>query len=455
MKSVQSSWEVSVEKFDLIVVGGGPAGFNAVKTVKLLYPDKSVLLVNDREDVQIPCSIPYVLAGSLSLQENRYPLSKLANLGVHILIAKVTSIDSVSCKVFANGKAYTYSRLIIATGWLPRMLGVSGEDLEGVHYISTSTSAVERLAREVAEAKNIVVVGAGLIGLSLADLFSSAGKSVTLVEATSNLAAGLFSEDIENLMLSALKEKGVKVVKENTVSGFEGRKRVESVLLKSGDTVPADCVLIAIGFKPNSSLALEAGAEVDAGGAVVVDEYMRTSVDNILSAGSCVRHRSAIDRSFVPAMLASVSARDGRIAGVNAFEPQIKDAGIVPAGMTQVNNTFFGFAGYTGSSLKTRQDCICTTVESSSAYPGAMRGSGKLIVKLYFSSTLRLIGAEFVSGSRVVTGFVDLASRMIVSGLGADDLLAGVSVAFPPATPPPLLQPFQEAALMAKSKVLS
>jgi NADPH-dependent 2,4-dienoyl-CoA reductase/sulfur reductase-like enzyme len=436
-----------MELYDVVVVGGGPAGFNAVKTIRSVYPEKRVLLINDREDLQIPCSIPYVVSGRIPVEKNRYPLEKVRDLGAELKIDRVVSINPNSSQLFLeSGKIVSYERLILSTGWIPRRLSLGEENLEGVFYIDTSTEGVSRIKEEVEKAERIVIIGGGFISIGFADLISrELGKSITVVEASKRIASGVFSSEITSEMESKLGSQGVEILKSERVSALEGDGRVKRVVTSDGE-IDTDLVLIFVGFLPNTKLAVDCGIETERG-FIRTDSYLRTSVDNVLSAGNCTFHRSAIDGEFTPGMVASVSARDGRIAGLNVLGPRVEDRGIVPAGITEVGGTFYGFSGYTEEILNRKGFVFKrVSVESTDGYPSAI-GAVRLKLNLYFLESGRLVGGEVVGSSKIVSSLVDLISKLIEGCESAERIASMNSVAFPPVTPPPLLQPLQEGAL--------
>ncbi len=445
-----------MKSYDIVVIGGGPAGFNAVKSIRSVAPDKSILVVTDKDDIQIPCSIPYVISGKIPLEKNRYPIRKLKDLGADLEIDRVTSVNTAESIVFLeSGRAISYGRLILATGWIPKLLDVPGSSLEGVFYIGTGTEHVAKMREAVLDAKRLVLVGAGFISLGFADQIARAypNKEITVVEASKRVASAVFSEQFESEIVSSLQRRKVKLLLGTKVVGFEGRNGIEKVGLDTENYLDADAVFIFIGFKPNTKLAVDAGIEVDPLGAIVVDEFLRTSVDNVLAAGNCMRHTSAIDGSAVSGMFASVAARDGRIAGINATGPSIGCSGIVPAGITEVEGTFYGFAGYSESFLKSKGfDFITVDVSSGDGYPSAMPGVSGIRARLFFlKGSGRLVGGEVSAKSRYVTVFVELISRLILGKRRAAEIVSEVSVAFPPVTPPPLAQPVLDAAVKALS----
>ena len=437
-----------METYDVVIVGGGPAGFNGAKTVREVYPDRKILLINDRNSLQIPCSIPYVIAGKVPLEKNVYPLEKVRDFA-ELLIEKVVGIEPGTATLFTSTGRVRYEKLILATGWLPRRLNLPGSHLKGIYYIDTTTEGVKRLKEEVERAKKIILIGAGFISTGFADQISRAyrDKEITVVEASEHIASGVFSDEFETEMVESLKAQGVRILKNQRVTGFEGDDRVRKVLTQEGE-IESELVLIFIGFTPNSRLAVEGGIKTDSHGFIEVDSFLRTSADNILAAGNCIAHRSLIDGKTIPAMLASVSARDGRIAALNTSGPQVKDEGIVPAGLTEVGGKFYGFAGYTEKLLK--RDGFrfkALSVSTTDAYPGALPGCSPLKAKLYFTERGLLVGGEFSGKSRGVWSLVETTARLIEGRKKAWEVATLLTTAFPPSTPPPLLQPLQEAAV--------
>ncbi|WP_456456082.1 NAD(P)/FAD-dependent oxidoreductase [Thermovibrio sp.] len=435
-----------MEFYDVIVVGAGPAGFNAAKAVRELYPEKRLLVINDRDSLQIPCSIPYVMSGRIPLEENAYPLGKVKEFG-ELLIDRVVSVEPSSLTLFTSKGKFKYEKLVISTGWLPRRLNLQGEELEGIYYIDTTTEGVRKLKEEIERSEKITLIGAGFISLGFADQIGKAfkGKEITVIEAGNHIASGVFCRKVESEIEENLSSYGVKVIKNCKVQAFKGEGRVRKVITDKGE-IDTSLVLVFIGFLPNSKLALDCGLEVERG-FIKVDEYMRASAEGVFAAGNCAYHKSAIDGSFVSGMVASVSARDGRLVALNLFGPKVKDYGIVPAGITEVGGKFYGFAGYTERVLESKGvEFKFSSSQSLDGYPKAI-GSSPLKVNLYFDQKGLLLGGEVIGKSRGVWSLVEFIKELIAQRRKAEEVAGSLTVAFPPQTPPPLLQPVQDAAL--------
>jgi len=443
-----------MEKKDILIVGGGPAGFSAARTILSLYPERKVTVINDGKNTQIPCSIPFVIGRKIKPEENIYPLNKLASLGAEIIVEKVTSIDSKGgCVFLSSGKNLSFEKLVIATGWIPRRLPF--ETPENVEYISTNTEFIKSLLERIKEARNITIIGAGLIGIGFAEAIASGykGKSINVIELSKHIAGGILSSEVETEVLKRLESIGVNLFLNSRVESFEGKDKVESVKLSNGENLKSDLVLVFIGFKPNSKLAVDAGIKVNEHGEIIVDSFMRTSIDNIFAAGSCVEHISAIDRKRTPAMLASVSSADGRLAALNVNGPRFGKKGTVAAGVSKVGDLFFGFSGFTEKicTLKGIQYATGTS-QSSDRYPKAMGGK-EINVKLTFSENGKLLGGEVWGKSEKVSTYLNLITRMVESEYSIESVISAGTVAFPASTPSPLSSPVQLAAVNAMKKL--
>ncbi len=443
-----------MKKTDVLIIGGGPAGFSAARTVLSAYPDRKVTVINDSEGTQIPCSIPFVIGGKLRPEDNIYPLKKLSGFGAELLISRVTLIDADrKCVFLSTGESLSFEKLIIATGWVPNRLQT--QTLENVEYISTDTNFVKAVIEKINEAENITIIGAGLIGIGVADAIAGSykGKRVNLIEASPHIAGGLFSEEIESEVKKTLKELQVETFFNEKVKGFIGNSRVTHVELSGGERIKSDLVLVFIGFKPNSRLAIDAGIEVNERGEIVVDSFMRTSNDSILAAGNCAEHICSIDGRRTPAMLASISSSDGRVAGLNVNGPRFQKRGIVPAGVSKVGSTFFGFSGFTEKLCRAKElDFVVGTSSTLDKYPKAMGGKS-LNVKLVFSTDGKLYGGEVWGESEHVSSYINLISRMVKSSFTVEKVVSIETVAFPASTPSPLSAPIQTAAINAMEKL--
>ncbi|MDH5358256.1 MAG: nitrite reductase large subunit NirB, partial [Gammaproteobacteria bacterium] len=201
----------------------------------------------------------------------------------------VTKIDRVHRQVIADdGTTVDYDRLLLATGSSPFILPVPGSDLPGV--ISFRDIYDVDVMLETAQShKKAVVIGGGLLGLEAANGLMIQGMEVTVVHLTDTLMNQQLDKPASDLMLDELEQKGLKFLMDHTTDSLSGNGRVEKVHFKDGSEIEADLVVMAVGIRPNSSLAQAAGIHCERG--IVVDDTMQTFDPRIYAVGECVQHR--------------------------------------------------------------------------------------------------------------------------------------------------------------------
>lgn len=194
------------------------------------------------------------------------------------------SMDSGSA-TSESDLTFHFAKLALTVGARPRELAVPGADLAGVHYLRDASDA-ESLKESLAQSNRVVVIGGGFIGLEAAAVARAAGKTVTVVEAADRLIARAVAPVVSDFYLGAHRARGTEVILGVGVVSLRGvGGRVTGVVLADGTEVPADLVLVGVGVVPRTELAEQLGLEV--AGAIVVDEFARTSNPDVVSAGDC------------------------------------------------------------------------------------------------------------------------------------------------------------------------
>ena len=265
-------------EYNVIVVGGGPAGVITALTAKSVYPEKSVCLIKEIGDSVIPCAIPYMMHTLSDPKDNAMGNMPLEKAGVEIRMGKVVSLDTKSRIItMESGDVHSYERLVLATGTESVMPPIPGVEKEGVFTIRKSMSAMTELREAVHEARKVVIIGGGFIGAEFADELSRAADvEIHLIEIMPKLLYTAFDDEFCEEVTNVLIPEGIKIHTESKVVSIDGDSHVASVTLEDGERIPADMVLISIGAKPASELAHKAGLRVVDNGSIWVDDYMRT-----------------------------------------------------------------------------------------------------------------------------------------------------------------------------------
>ncbi len=439
-------------KYDVVIIGGSAAGLIAAKTAILSNPEKSVLIVRKEEISLVPCGIPYIFSTLKTLDEDIMGIDPLKKLGVDFIIEEVKKIDVEKKKVLTPKNEIEYEKLIIATGSTPFMPPIEGVDQNGVYIIPKDYNYLKGILEPISKAKNVIVIGAGFIGVEVSDEIRRQGKNVTLVEAMDRVLPLAFDEDISSIVTEQLISSGLSIrtgSKVQRIIGTDGT--VKAVELDSGDILDADAVILSIGYKPNTKLASDAGLFMGRYNSIWTDEYQRTSIDDVFAAGDCAEHKDFFTRKATKLMLASTATFDARVAGMNLFGIRLvkQNKGNISIFSSAIDGLAVGAAGITEATAK--KEGFLIKVGKSSAidrHPGAVPDKSPQTVKLIFSkSGGTLLGAQVVTG-KSAGELINILGMAIQQGMSAIDLVTMQFGTHPLLTASPTMYP---AILAAES----
>lgn len=364
----------------LLIIGGSDAGISAALRARELNPSVqvTVALADDFPNFSI-CGLPFFLSGETpdwTQLAHRTEFDGIVLLRNH----RATAIDRRAKRVFLCTSQGTkldipYDKLVIATGAEPATPAISGLRTPGVYSLHTMEDSFE-VKRHLEEQKphTAVIVGAGYIGVEMADALKLRGLDVTLVGRNKAVLATV-DEELGEMVDEELRHHGVAVVNDTEVRSIRPLGGKLIVASDSGFQHAADLVLVAAGVKPSSNLALGAGLAVNKQGAIRVDRSMRTHDEHIFAAGDCVEtwHRILGRNTYLP--LGTTSHKQGRVAGENAVGGHCEFQGSVG---TQVVKVFELAVGRTGlreaEAVKAGFKPLTTEVtawDHKAYYPGA------------------------------------------------------------------------------------
>jgi NADPH-dependent 2,4-dienoyl-CoA reductase/sulfur reductase-like enzyme len=312
----------------ILIIGGSDAGISAALRAKELAPSTEVtVIVADRYPNFSICGLPFFLSGEVPDWRTLAHRSAqdIENEGIRLLLDHTAiSIDPAQKEVSTisrqgDARKPAYDKLIIATGAESIRPKIDGIDLPGVFLLRwmDEAFAMQQYMNE-RQPRSAIVVGGGYIGMEMADALTYRGMDVTVVEFFDSVLTTVdreFGKRIE----ASLKARGVRVRTGITVTSVaQSGEQQLAVIGSGGFSTRADMVLVAVGARPNSKLALSAGVEIGLKGAIKVDRFMRTNVPDIFAAGDCVEtwHRLLNSYTYVP--LGTTAHKQGRAAGENA-----------------------------------------------------------------------------------------------------------------------------------------
>ena len=426
----------------IIVIGSGAAGMTAASTAKATDPSCEVTVFTEDEDIAYsPCAIPWGIEGKSEWTDivMHTPDFYEKERGIKVYTkTTVESVDDASKTVNAGGKAYNYDSLVIATGGKVFVPPIEGTGLKNVFIVRTVRDG-KNIQEALRDAENVVIGGAGVIGLELAVSFKNMGKDVTVIEMMNQVIPRIADKDMADDIQKHLEDKGIKFVMRAPIQAVNGTDKVTSVTA-DGKEYPCDVMIFATGVRANLDIPKALGFDIGQLNALIVaptlQPYKRGRlVPDIYVAGDLVQCESAIMNGATMSQLGSTAVKQGAIAGNNAvsgckklFGPVaspwvsfIGDKQIAGTGLSQ------GLAAWYGVDVAEGKAKGLTRARY---YPGGK----ELIVKVLADRTShRIIGAQIIAGEEA-TGRINWLTSAAINGITAEDFLVRSENAYCPPT---------------------
>lgn len=439
---------------DVLVVGGSAAGLQSALSAKSHYPDKSVILVRKEPKAAIPCGIPYIFGTLESTDQDILPDGGLINVGVEIIVDEIRSVDAdKKTAILKDGAEIIYDKLILATGSIPVIPGwLKGAQLENVFTVPKNLEYLGDMDKKLKGAENIVVVGAGFIGIEMSDELKKKGKNVTLVELLPHVLPLAFDPDLADEAEKILRDRGINVLTGHSVKEIVGEEKVEGVQIEYNNEVnvlKADAVVLSMGYKPNTELAQNLDVTFNRDGFIKVDEYMRTDHPDVFAVGDCAEKRDFFTRKRSKAMLASIACAEARVAGMNLFKlSTLKTiSGTIAIFSTALNGTGFGAAGLTETVARAEGfDIITGRFDGVDRHPGVLNNPHKQIVKLIAGRENGVILGGEVMGGSSAGELINIIGLIIQNRMNVNMLLTVQIGTHPMLTASPAAYPIIKAA---------
>jgi NADPH-dependent 2,4-dienoyl-CoA reductase/sulfur reductase-like enzyme/rhodanese-related sulfurtransferase len=425
----------------IVVIGGSAAGPKAAAKARRMDEFAEIVMIQKGRDLSMAsCGYPYYVGGVFNERNMlisaptgvvRDPQFFMAAKGIDARIeTEVTRIDpkarKLECRELKTGKNYelAYDILVIATGSNPTMPRVPGNDLEGITTLQSMEDAdYLRAVRDNGKIKKAVVIGGGLIGIETCEALHLAGIEITVVELLPQMLTFLDWE-LAKLVENHMKSRGINVITSNGLASFLGEGgKLTGVKLANGIELECELAVVAVGVRPNSALAKDAGLEIGATGGIVVDGEMRTSDPSIYAVGDCVQINNRITGKPVHAPYGDLANLEGRVAGMNAVEGKGNEfPGTIQTGICKIFNYAAGTTGLSERAAGNAGIDFITAMNASPDKPQFMGGL-LLVTKLVAErSTGRILGAQCI-GPGDVSKQIAIWATAIMGKLTVGDMV--------------------------------
>ncbi|PNY82451.1 FAD-dependent oxidoreductase [Deinococcus koreensis] len=416
----------------IVIVGGVAAGMSAASRAQRFDPAAEIVVFERGDYVSYgACGLPYVLGGDVddfgALVARTPGQMRARGLSVR-LRHEVTGVDAAARTLTVHdrgaGRAVTepYDRLLLATGVSPTVPDWASSDLAGVHVLREIPDG-QAIQASLQDAKRACIVGAGYIGLELAEAMRARGLSVVLLEKGPEVAGRGFDLPSQRRVRAELEKNGVDVRCGTGVTGLTGKGgRVSGVQTEHG-LVRADVVVVAVGVRPNTGLAQAAGARLGKTGAIAVDIRQRTSTEGVYAAGDNAESVHRVTRRRVHIPLGLTANRMGRVAGVNMAGGDATFPGIVGTAIFKTFGLGVARTGVTQAEADGLGLQAISVDVSSTDHAGYYADARPIQVRLTGErGSGRLLGAQIVAENHISAKRIDVVAALLHRRASVQDL---------------------------------
>ncbi|MGY3813953.1 FAD-dependent oxidoreductase [Globicatella sulfidifaciens] len=390
----------------VVVIGCTHAGTAAVKTILNENPGAEVVVYERNDNVSfLSCGIALYIGGVVKDPQGLFysDPEELESLGADVNMEHdVTNVDleakKLNVKNLNSGEEFetTFDKLVLTTGSWPILPPFTGFDLENVQLCKNYRQAQEIFTRKT-DAKKVVVIGGGYIGIELVEAFALEGKEVTLIDGLDRILNKYLDAEFTDVLEQDLRDRNVNVQLNQMVKGFEGENGKVSKVITDSAEYDADMVVVCVGFRPNTDLVKDQ-LETLPNGAIIVDNYMKTSHPDVFAAGdsTAVNYNPNGGHAYIP--LATNAVRMGSLVGKNINGDKVAYRG------TQSTSGLHLFGWNIGSTGVNEGSAKHFGLETRSVYvednyrPEFMPTNEKLYMKLVYEvGTGRIVGGQIMS----------------------------------------------------------
>ncbi len=416
----------------LIVIGADAAGMSAASQARRRRDAADLEIVAFEKSGWVSysaCGEPYYVAGYVDDLDDlvaRTPEQFAArDIDVrihHEVVAIDTEAGTVTVRSPGGETVEPYDQLMYATGAAPIVPPIDGIDLDGIYPLHTLDDAAAIEAR-LDGVKDAVVVGGGYVGLEVAEALRERGITPPVLSLGPGVMERTLDEDMSVIVADQMRHMGFPVYDGHPVAGFEGEDgKVTAVHTTTGETLPADLVVLGMGTKPRVALAEVAGIPLGDTGAVAVDERQATGVAGVWAAGDCAEATHRLTGRPVNYHLGTIANKQGRVAGINLGGGEATFPGVLGTAITKVMDLEIARTGLSMEEAAAAGFDAVAAMTRSTTISGYMPGSDRIRIKTVAErGTARLLGAQIVggpgSGKRI-----DVFATALWTGMAMEDL---------------------------------
>ena len=415
----------------IVIIGAEAAGMSAAAKARRTDREAEIVVLEQSEIVSFgACGLPYFVGGyfdDASYMAER-SADQFVQSGIDLRIRhQVESLDDnkqLQVRNLETGEIYSesYDRLMIATGASAIRPPIENLQLDNVFFLKTMADGFGLKEATLDEnAKDVVVIGAGYIGLEVVEAMKERGKNVRLIELSDRVVKDSFDPEISEVIADEIRQQGVDLHLEESVVSLQGDKIVTGIVTNKGE-YKADLVVVCTGVLPNTQFLKNTGIEMLNNGALIIDEQARTSLNDVYAAGDCatVYHRVKQEQVFIP--LATTANKLGRMLGENLTGAEKIFPGTLGSAAVKVLDVEAGRTGISEADAKAAGMDYKTVVINDKSHTNYYPDQSDIRVKLiYERNSKKILGGQLV-GKRGAVLRVDTLAAAIHTGMTTEEL---------------------------------
>lgn len=417
----------------VIIVGGVAGGATAATRLRRLNEHAKIIMFERTGYVSYAnCGLPYYI-GEMIQDKNDLTLQTpdsfwrrfKIDVRVHHEVIKILPEDKkVVVRDLIHEQTFeeSYDKLILSPGAKPIQLNLPGMENERIFFIKTVEDTFQ-LKKFIDEKKprSAVIVGGGFIGLEMAENLCHLNVKVTIVQKLNQLMTTL-DYDMAAMIHAKLRSKGIRLILEGDVIGFQENKDSLRVLMKDESFIDTDAVIMAVGVTPETTLAKEAGIKTEIKGAIIVNDKMETSLEDIYAVGDAVQIQHGVTGKSAVISLAGPANKQGRIAADNICGYESHYQGSMGSSIIQLFDMTVASTGLTERAAKDTGFDYDKVVLSPSSHATYYPNAKVMTMKVLFErKSLQILGAQII-GYEGVDKRLDVIITAMSAGLKADKL---------------------------------
>lgn len=415
----------------VLVVGCTHAGTAAVVNLKELYPESEITIYEKNDNISfLSCGIALNVGKVIESTESLFYNSpeNLAKSGVNTKMKhEVLDINfdekRVEVKNLVTQEVFydDYDKLVLTLGSWPIVPEFEGGNLDNIVLCKNYDHALN-IINKGEKAENVVIIGAGYIGVELVEAFEMQGKKVTLIDAENRIMAKYLDKEFTDIAEKEFSDRGVNLVLGEKVQKFNGENgKVNEVVTDKG-TYKGDLVVLCIGFAPNTKL-INGKLDTLKNGAIIIDEYMRTSREDVFAAGDCcvVKFNPAKEERYIP--LATNAVRMGTLVAKNLLKPTLKYMGTQGTSGIKIYDKCIASTGLTEEGAKITTNINAGSVTITDNYrPEFMPTFEPATIKLVFDNDSRKVIGGQICSNVDLTQYMNTLSVVIQNEMTVEEL---------------------------------